>query len=707
MTIRNRELSQFGSFISIDDASQKISITNGPVPYVGIGTTNPSEKLQVAGNVKIDGDLIVDGTFGFDFDNFSLEGDANINITGIVTASSFVNDEGVLTVTDRWEKTGNDIYRLLGNVGVGLSNPSERLSVLGNVSASRFISTIADGTAPFQVTSTTEVTNLNASLLRGGVPGQNINANDIITLGATQTLTNKTLTNPLFGSAGVRFSGTTGTTTLRANATAAGSLILPTTNGTLVSTGDTGVVTSNMIADLNITNVDIASNAAISYSKLNLTNSIVNADIVNGTIQNAKLTNSTISGISLGSNLFTLTRGTYLTGSNYNGSAATTWAVDATSVAPYADKVVARDASGNFSANTITLANNLTANSGTVTGQTLSVGSGGLSVSGTAFINNSTTSTSTTTGALRVSGGVGIVQNTYIGGLLNVASTSQLANTTVSGITSITNTSNATSTTTGALRVSGGVGIGSSVYIGGITSITNTSNATSTTTGALRVSGGVGIGSSVYIGGITSITNTSNATSTTTGALRVSGGVGIGSSVYIGGDLIVNGNIISQSIGEQIIILEDRKSAGTNGGNASAGSWINRTLNTEVFNNISGSTVSITNGTVTLSPGTYHINASAPAFGINGHQCRFTGGSITIYGSSEFSFQTGGAVKDTINTRSMIDSVFTISTNTTFNLQHRIETSPTPTNRTDVLGSATGFTGTTEVYSQVSIRKIA
>jgi hypothetical protein len=47
--------------------------------------------------------------------------------------------------------------------------------------------------------------------------------------------------------------------------------------------------------------------------------------------------------------------GTYITGSAFNGSAAQTWAVDATS-ANTASKVVARDASGNFSAGTITAA---------------------------------------------------------------------------------------------------------------------------------------------------------------------------------------------------------------------------------------------------------------------------------------------------------------------------------------------------------------
>ena len=61
----------------------------------------------------------------------------------------------------------------------------------------------------------------------------------------------------------------------------------------------------------------------------------------------------------------TLTRGSYLTGSNFNGSAATTWAVDATSENT-ASKVVARDASGNFSAGTITAALNGNASTATV-----------------------------------------------------------------------------------------------------------------------------------------------------------------------------------------------------------------------------------------------------------------------------------------------------------------------------------------------------
>jgi hypothetical protein len=80
----------------------------------------------------------------------------------------------------------------------------------------------------------------------------------------------------------------------------------------------------------------------------------------------------TISGVALGSNLNSLTAGTYLTGTAYNGSGAQTWTVDATS-ANTVSKVVARDGSGNFAAGTITAAlsgNATTATTaGTISGQ--------------------------------------------------------------------------------------------------------------------------------------------------------------------------------------------------------------------------------------------------------------------------------------------------------------------------------------------------
>jgi hypothetical protein len=81
------------------------------------------------------------------------------------------------------------------------------------------------------------------------------------------------------------------------------------------------------------------------------------------TIPNSALVNSTISGIALGSNLATLTIGSFLTGGSYNGSSAVTIAVNASTSGT--SNVVARDASGNFSAGTITAS--LSGNASTAT----------------------------------------------------------------------------------------------------------------------------------------------------------------------------------------------------------------------------------------------------------------------------------------------------------------------------------------------------
>ena len=74
-----------------------------------------------------------------------------------------------------------------------------------------------------------------------------------------------------------------------------------------------------------------------------------------GGITNANLANSTISGVSLGGTLGTLTFGTHLAagGSSYNGSAGVTISTDATA-ANTASTIMARDGSGQVAATTFT-----------------------------------------------------------------------------------------------------------------------------------------------------------------------------------------------------------------------------------------------------------------------------------------------------------------------------------------------------------------
>jgi hypothetical protein len=95
------------------------------------------------------------------------------------------------------------------------------------------------------------------------------------------------------------------------------------------------------------------------------------------------------------------------------------------------------------------------------------------------------------------------------------------------GVVNISTTATSTGTATGALVVTGGVGIGGSLYAGNIYSngvlvgaigtsttstflISNTTSATSTTTGALVVAGGVGVGGNIYVGAKVGFVNASN-----------------------------------------------------------------------------------------------------------------------------------------------------------------------------------------------------
>jgi exonuclease VII small subunit len=86
----------------------------------------------------------------------------------------------------------------------------------------------------------------------------------------------------------------------------------------------TVAVGDDHIGDSIMTQTGTVISVAGDLTATSLTGSINGSQITNSTVANAKLANSTISGIALGSNLATLTIGTGLSGTSYNGSTGIT-----------------------------------------------------------------------------------------------------------------------------------------------------------------------------------------------------------------------------------------------------------------------------------------------------------------------------------------------------------------------------------------------
>ena len=123
---RGRELSQLGSLITVDDSTKNIGVaTATPSQKIGIGTLSPTSKVEVVGDVSISGvitatsfsgdgsglsnvpstggmsDLTDDTTpqlgGSLDINGNNITGTGNINVSGIVTATSFSGDGSSLT----------------------------------------------------------------------------------------------------------------------------------------------------------------------------------------------------------------------------------------------------------------------------------------------------------------------------------------------------------------------------------------------------------------------------------------------------------------------------------------------------------------------------------------------------------------------------------------------------------------------------------
>jgi hypothetical protein len=146
---------------------------------------------------------------------------------------------------------------------------------------------------------------------------------------------------------------------------------------------------------------------------------------------------------------------------------------------------------------------------------------------------------------------------------------------------------------------------------------------------------------------------------------------------------------------QDIAIFNETQASGTNGGTFTLGSFVKRTLNTTVVNNITG--CSIASSVVTLPAGTYRIRGNSPAFQVGSHKNRFqntTDSTTAIDGSSEF-------VSNTIGTQSVFDTVITIAATKNFELQHRGQF----TVSSNGLGAACGFS-VSEIYSTLFIQRV-
>jgi hypothetical protein len=232
-----------------------------------------------------------------------------------------------------------------------------------------------DGTANVTVTAA-------AGTLTGATLASNVLASSLTSVG---TLAALTVTAPITGSV----TGSSGSATGNA-ATATALATARTINGTsfngtanITVTAAAGTLTGSTLASgvtaSSLTSVGTLSSVAVSgTTALNsVTYTWPAADGTNGYVLSTNGT-GTLSwaaggGGGGGTTTNSLTAGTYLTGSPFNGSAAITFAVDATD-ANTASKVVARDASGNFSAGTITATLSGAAPAGSLSGSTLASG---------------------------------------------------------------------------------------------------------------------------------------------------------------------------------------------------------------------------------------------------------------------------------------------------------------------------------------------
>ena len=309
-TFNNKQPS--GTYVTSVTATSPVLSSGGTTPNISMGAASSSTNGYLTST---------------DWTTFNNKGSGSVTSVALSLPSIFsvtgspVTTSGTLTGT-LTTQTANTVFA--GPSTGSVANPTFRALVSADIPSLNYVTSVS-GTSPISVTS-------------GYTP--------TVSISQAGTSSNGYLSSTDWNTFNNKGSGTV-TSITSSTLTIGGTSAIPTVNLTsgIVTAGTTGSSTLIPVITVDtygrVTNVTTASNPQGTVTSVSGTGS-VNGITLTGTvtssgsltlggtlsgIANSQLTNSTISGISLGSNLASLTIGTGLSGTSYNGSTATTIAI--------------------------------------------------------------------------------------------------------------------------------------------------------------------------------------------------------------------------------------------------------------------------------------------------------------------------------------------------------------------------------------------